>query len=410
MTAAPGLRRNRDFLLLWTGAGLGQLAWRADSIVYPLLVLWHTGSPAQAGLVGLAVQLPQLVAQLPAGVLVDRWNRRRTMLACDAGRALLTGALAAGLLLGHWSLPVLLAVAFLEGALGVFHRLADRALVRTVVHPDDLSAALSRHEARGRAAGLIGQPAGTALFALLRWLPFVFTTLAYLVSLISVWGIRATAPPAARRRERSLTAELADGVRAAWSDRFLRVVMFLVAGSNVLFQVFTLAVIMIIHDAGGSPAAVGVVMAMSGAGGVAGALTGNAWTSRLSTRAVVITGFAAWAVLIPLAVPARHPVLLGLLYALMSYIGAVFNVAGAIYQVRTTPDAQQGRVASVLALLGSGANALGPAAGGAALSAAGTGHVLLGLGAVMLALAVVAVLSPSLRAPAPDAVAHMETV
>ncbi|MEV4438739.1 MFS transporter [Streptomyces sp. NPDC049577] len=82
---APGpLRRNRDFLLLWTGAGLSLLGLRASTAAYPLLMLWYGGSPAGAGLVGAAALLPQLLVQLPAGALVDRWDRRRLLIGCDA--------------------------------------------------------------------------------------------------------------------------------------------------------------------------------------------------------------------------------------------------------------------------------------------------------------------------------------
>ncbi|MGW9115840.1 MFS transporter, partial [Streptomyces sp. NPDC055663] len=68
------LRRNRDYRLLWGGAGLSLLAGRATAVAYPLAVLWATRSPSDAGLVGTALLLPQLVVQLPGGALVDRWD------------------------------------------------------------------------------------------------------------------------------------------------------------------------------------------------------------------------------------------------------------------------------------------------------------------------------------------------
>ena len=72
----PPLRANRDFRLLWLGSVVSVLGSRASAIAYPLLVLALTGSPADAGLVGFTATIPYLLWQLPAGALVDRWNRK----------------------------------------------------------------------------------------------------------------------------------------------------------------------------------------------------------------------------------------------------------------------------------------------------------------------------------------------
>jgi len=60
---------------------------RITGVAYPLLVLALTHSPAKAGIVGFAQSLPYMLFYLPAGALVDRWNRKRVMLIADAGRA-----------------------------------------------------------------------------------------------------------------------------------------------------------------------------------------------------------------------------------------------------------------------------------------------------------------------------------
>ena len=94
MSAIP-LRRNRDFILLWSGQVVSTLGSEVSGLAFPLLVLSLTGSPAQAGIVGFARGLPYLLVYLPAGALVDRWNRKHVMLAADAGRALAIGSVAA---------------------------------------------------------------------------------------------------------------------------------------------------------------------------------------------------------------------------------------------------------------------------------------------------------------------------
>lgn len=131
-------------------AGLSLLAGRATAVAYPLAVLWATRSPSDAGLVGTALLLPQLVVQLPGGALVDRWDRRRIMLVSGLGQAVVAGVVAALLLSGHVWLWALLAAAFVEGTLGVLFQLAERAAVPAVVPPEQIGAAMTGNEARTR--------------------------------------------------------------------------------------------------------------------------------------------------------------------------------------------------------------------------------------------------------------------
>jgi MFS family permease len=154
----PPLRKNRAFLLLWMGAGLSMLGARVSAVAYPLLLIFDGGSVAAAGLVGFAALLPALVLQLPAGVLVDRWDRRRTMIWCDVAGLIAMTSVAVALIADRLWLPHLMAAAFIEGSAVILYRLAERASIGNVVHPSHLMTAYSRNEARGRAAGLLGQP------------------------------------------------------------------------------------------------------------------------------------------------------------------------------------------------------------------------------------------------------------
>jgi MFS family permease len=75
LTSVP-LRRNREFMLLWSGQTLSTLGTQVSSVAYPLLVLALTGSAAKAGIVGFATNLPCGLCALPAGALADRLNQR----------------------------------------------------------------------------------------------------------------------------------------------------------------------------------------------------------------------------------------------------------------------------------------------------------------------------------------------
>jgi MFS family permease len=82
------LRRNRDFNLLWGGQVLSDLGARISGLAFPLLVLAITGSPAKAGIIAFAGSLPLLLLTVPAGALVDRWDRKRVIIIADSARCI----------------------------------------------------------------------------------------------------------------------------------------------------------------------------------------------------------------------------------------------------------------------------------------------------------------------------------
>src|SRR3954447_14598230 len=71
------LWRNRDFLLLWSGQVMSAIGSQVSLLAFPWLILAVTGSPAQAGLIAAIRTLPYILFGLPAGALIDRWNRKR---------------------------------------------------------------------------------------------------------------------------------------------------------------------------------------------------------------------------------------------------------------------------------------------------------------------------------------------
>lgn len=392
------LWRNRDFLLLWTAAAGTLLGARITAIAYPLLVLWYTGSPVQAGFVGSAALLPHLLVQLPAGAFVDRWDRRRLMILCDVGCLAATGTVAVSVYLDHVWLPLLMLVAFVQTTLAIFYQLAERAAVRHLVTPEQLPTALTQNETRSRAAVLVGQPVGGVLFTLAKWAPFLVTTIAHLGSLIALLLIRKPFQYARPARRTTLRADIAEGVRWMWGQRFLRTVMGFVAVSNAVFQALTLGLMVIIRNDDGSAATVGLVIGVSGVGGMFGALGGMWWMRRATLRALVVGGLTAWAVTVPAMAFTSDPVLLAVLFAANSYVGGLFNVVGGVYMVRIAPDAMMGRVGGVATLLASGASFLGVLIGGWLLADLGVRSTVLWLAAVMALLVVLSVLSPSVRA------------
>ncbi|MEH1098251.1 MFS transporter [Micromonospora sp. CPCC 205561] len=399
----PPLHRNRDFLLLWSGSAVSMLGSTASLVAYPLLVLALTGSPGAAGLAGFVALVPTLLFQLPAGALVDRWDRRRVMIWCDVLRALGVGSIVAAIAVDELHLWHVLAVGFVEGTLSVGYELAAGAAIPNLVHPSQVTTALSRNEARERAAVMAGTPLGGVLFGLGRIWPFVLDTVSYLVSLLTLLFIRRdfqAAPDGATVAEPGagkLAAALTQGLRWLWGQPFLRTATLLVAGSNLLFRVLFLVIIVAFEAAGAAPAAIGLLLGVAGTSGVLGSLVATWCAGRFSMRAIVIAANWVWALMTCVIALTDDRYLTGAAYALMWFVGPIWNVAVAGYQMALTPDHIQGRVLSAVSLLANGAVALGSLVGGYLLEALGPTHAAWSMAVWMVLLAAVATLSRSVR-------------
>ena len=399
-TAPAPLWRNRDFTLLWTSQVASAVGTRITSVAYPLLVLALTGSPALAGLVVSAQTLPFLLLYLPGGAWIDRWNRKRTMLLCEFGRAVALGSVAVTAAVGGIdavTVAQLAAVAFVEGCLFVLFDLAEGAALPRLVHADQVPTAVAYHQGRVQGADLVGQPLGGALFAVAPALPFAIDAVTYLVSGGAVAAIRSRlqGEPAADRAR--LRTEIAAGLRFVWRSRFLRESVALVGGINLVFNALFLVLIVRAQDLGASPAAVGLMLGAYGVGGLLGALAAPWVYRRLAGRTILVGTAWLWAGLLGLLPLLPSPLWLGVVAGIASLFGPVFNVVLAAYVYRVTPEELLGRVRSTAKLVAWGTIPAGSLLGGVLAGSLGAGAALAVVAAGMLPLAIGISLSPGMR-------------
>jgi MFS family permease len=397
-TLAP-LWRNRDFLILRTGEAVSVLGSRVSLIAFPLAVLAFTGSAAWAGTIGFFNTLPQLLFNLPAGVYIDRWDRKRIMILCDAGRLVAMGSVALTLALGHPSVAQFAAVAFIEGSLAVLFTLAEGAAVPRIVPKEQLPLAYAQNETVNRGSMLLGQPLGGILYSLGAGLPFLVDAVSFGASVVSLLFIRT--PFQAERAHigrHSFRSELMAGLRWVWHQPFLRVSTCLVAGTNFVFAANYLVVIVLAQHRHATASSIGLIFGLSGLGGLVGALLSGWLTRRLSLAQIVIGVNWVWAILWPLFAVAPGWLALGGIYGLMVFAGPVWNVALGSYIRTLVPDEFQARVGGVLTLIAWGTIPLGSAIAGPLLQTIGPIATVLVVAVVMLVLAIIGTLSPNVRA------------
>jgi len=325
------------------------------------------------------------------------------MVGCDLGRVVAIGIVAITVATGHVWIPLLMVVAFVEGSLTVMYTIAERAAVFTVVHEDQIGGAITANEARGQAAGLVGQPIGTFLFAVTRWLPFASTVIAHVVSLSTLLLIRQDLQGARDNENRpNVLHDIAEGFRFVLSQKYLKRALGLIAASNVLFQILGIGLLVIVQRNGGSPTVIGYILVASGVGGMLGALSSNLYMKLIGIRRIFMTVNVVWAGLMSVLIFTQRPVVLGVVFFLLLYGAGVANVAGITFTMKIAPEDMQGRVGSIATLLASGANALGALAAGGILGALSIRTTMILVGAAMFVIAVLAILAFGGRRAAAD--------
>ena len=397
-SAPVPLRRNRDFLCLWSGQAVSTLGSQASRVAYPLLVLALTGSAAKAGFAGAAATLPYLLFPLLAGAYADRWDRRLLMIGCDVLRLLALASVAVAALIETITYQQVLLAGFAEGAGSVWYTIASRGAVPMLVDPSQRTAAVSRNEARTYGAQLAGPAVGGALFGVSRFLPFAADALSYLASLGTLAMIRTPMQEAtARDTVRSLWHDLGAGLRWSVRQPFQRTSSAVSAVVNLCFQVQSLAVIVLARGDGASSALIGAIVACSGLGGLLGTFAAPALVHRIRPGVIIIG--CIWLCTLCLTALCVVPGALWLcpVLTVLGLVMGPWNVASQAYRMRITPNWMLARVSSVSFQVAWGAIPLGSLLAGVLLSSLSP-VTTMGIAASLLAVtAVVATAARSMR-------------
>jgi MFS family permease len=384
------LWRNRDFVLLLGGQVVSTVGTRVSSIAFPLLVLSLTHSPAKAGVVGFAQTIPYLLFFLPAGALVDRWDRKRVMLVADAARFAAFASIVLALVVDRVSFVHIVGVAFVEGTSFVFFFLSESAALPRVVPPEQIPAAIASNQARVQGADLAGQPLGGVLFGLGRTLPFVVDAVSYAVSFASLLFIRPSFQEERARSQTNLIDDVKEGLGWLYRQPLLRAAVLLVAGSNFAFAGFTLALIVRARDLGASPSLIGAMFALVGGGAVVGSFCAPWVQRRVPTRVVILGNLWFWAASMAIVALPRSPLAIGAVAGVAAVGGPIFNVVFASYRYALVPDRLLGRVQSASLVVAWGMTPLGALATGFMLQSFGAVPTLLVLAGISGGLALVA--------------------
>ncbi len=371
----------------------------------PLLVLLVTHSAALAGLVGGIRLLPYVLFGLPAGALVDRWDRKRIMVLCDTGRAIALGSVPFALALGRLSIAQLLLVSLVEGTLFIFYSLAETACLPQVVRPEQLPEALAFNQVADNSSFVLGPTLGGALYSLARGVPFLVDALSYGASVCSLLLIHVRfqedRQAAERVSWRALRAEVGEGLAWLWHEPVVRSLAIVTTLLNAAAAGYMLIVIVLAQRAHASSVAIGLIAAMGGLGAFPATLATPWLRRRLGFSRSLLWSAWLWS-LTWLGWLFPHNVAELAVATVIAFLPVpVFNTLQFGYRLVVVPDRLQGRVNSVFRVLLFGCAGLGYALTGVLLQAFGARDTLLILFVPQLGAALYASLSRHLRSIRP---------
>lgn len=391
------LWHNRDYMLLWGGQVISSTGTQVSTLAFPLLILAITRSPALAGFAGALRALPYLLFSLPAGALIDRWDRKRTMIVCDIGRALAMASIPVALLIGHLTVVQLFLATTVEGTLYVFFNIAEAACLPRVVPRAQLPEATAQNMATESITFLVGPPLGGVLYQLSRTVPFLADAISYIASVLSLFLIRTRFQEKREGAHRKLWIEIHEGLSWLWHHPLIRFMALLTGGGNLISAGYTLIIIVLAQHMHASSFTIGLIFTIGGIGGILGAVIGPAIQKRFRFGAVIITTAWMFALAWPLYAIAPNVVVIGIISAISFVGGPIYNVAQFSYRSALIPDQLQGRVNSVFRLIAFGGQPLGLALTGLLIQGLGVIQTILIFSAVEVLLALSATVNRHVR-------------
>ncbi len=392
---------HRNYRLYFAGQVVSVTGTWMQNIAMAWLILELTHSPVAVGALALCQFLPFTVFGLFAGVLVDRCDARRLVIATQAVSMLLAAALAAPTLLGLAAPWLVYLLAALRGTVLVVDAPARQSLTYQMVGPRELPNAVALNSSLFNGARVLGPALGGAVVAVAgAGVCFAFNAVSFVAVLAGLLAMRVDElrRPEPQARQPRLLAGAREAL--AYARRVPRVGLVLVLVALVSTFAFNFNVLLPVlakSTLHAGPATFGVVTGCFGGGALLGALV-SAALGRASLRALLLgmTGFGLGELVLA---PQRSPVAAG---ALLFVVGLCFTLwtsnANSTLQLEA-PAHLRGRVVGLYYYAFNGAGPFGGILAGW-LAAVGGTELAFAVGGLVTIAATAFVLARPARGPA----------
>src|SRR5262245_2494273 len=266
---------HRNYRLFFIGQGISLIGTWMTQIATSWLVYRLTNSALLLGVVGFAGQIPSFLLAPVAGVLVDRWNRHRLLVATQSLAMAQSLALAALTLTGVVNIWHVIALSAFQGMINAFDMPVRQTFVADMVERrEDLSNAIALNSSMVNAARLLGPSlAGVIIAAAGEGWCFLLDGVSYLAVIASLQLMTLPRAVAERIEEENLFRQFREGWNYIVGFRPIRNMLLLLALMSLVGMPYTVLMPIFASDIlGGGPYTFGWLMAASGVGALIGAL------------------------------------------------------------------------------------------------------------------------------------------
>jgi MFS family permease len=392
--AAGGLGRalrHRNYRLFFAGQGISVIGTWLTRFATGWMAYRLTGSALILGLVGFFGQAPTSLIAPFAGVLVDRWDRHRTIVITQVAAMLQSAALAGFALTGTMTVWHLLVLGAVQAVINAFDMPARQSFMGQMIDDRaDLPNAIALNSSIVNSARLVGPVIAAVLVDLFgEGICFSIDAASYLAVIASLLMMRVDKRPP-RARTGRVVAELADGLRYVWNLPLVRAVLLLLAASSVLGGAYgTLLPVVAATTLRGGPHTLGILMGSAGCGALVGALYLASRRTVLGLPTVIkrcALGLGAGLALLELATTLwiAVPILFAVGMAMMMQLAATNTLIQTIVD-----DKMLGRVISLYAVAFFGGAPVGALLEGTLASQIGAIHTFAIAGVLCVASALV---------------------
>ena len=398
--------RHRDFRLLWFGQTVSQLGNQFNYIALAWMVLQATGSSIAMGGVYLAQVLPNALFGWVAGLAVDRFDRRRLMIACSLARGLLVAALPLAFSEGRMPMALVYGVTFAVSTLTLVFYASEKTVIPELVPEALLTEANAYAEMTSQISSLAGPVLAGLLIAVTPspvyalWIDVVGFGVSALALSLLAWRPAARGPEA----DGGVLREAIEGLTFLRANRFILVVCLTATAVNLLVGPYSV-IFPVLADRDLHAGSVGFGWLMGGLGGgmLLGSMAAQALTRLFSDAVIIYGGMLIVGLAFAGVGLAPTLVLASMAAAVAGFAVAPGNAVILTLVQRSTPPRLQGRVFATLFAVVNVAVPAGVAIVSAFIDRVGARPMLLGIGALTVCVAITAWLVLPPEPSLPDA-------
>ncbi|MBB4667495.1 MFS family permease [Microbacterium marinum] len=351
----PGL--GPAFGRLWTAAAFSNLADGLGRTAVPLIATTLTRDPLTISILAALAFVPWFVFAIPAGMLVDRFDRRILMAVANTVRAAAALGLAVLTVTGALDIWWLFAGTLVFGFGETVFDNATNAVIPAVVRDEHLERANGRIQAAQITIdSFIAQPIAGVLFAVSLALPLWVGSVGYLVPIVLavLLPLSAARPlrTSASKPDAAPRVPASEALRFLWTHRYLRALVLFTSLMGCAFsfaQAPTILYFLDEHDV--APAAIGFVTAGIGLGALAGSLVAAPVVARFGRGGVMWAANLLAALALVAVGIAPEVVTAVVAYAAMAFAISTWNVPWAALRQRLIPPVLFGRTLGVIRMI-----------------------------------------------------------